>query len=122
VSAGIHATSEVIGELDAVQARIGQVLQEQVEMRRRSTPDAEPGAQASGLGPRASRRICAAGRGRLGALGAEKPDRLCVPSQKGLIPDFPHRHSAIVSRPGSISTPSWSTSRKSPRTISGPSR
>jgi putative methionine-R-sulfoxide reductase with GAF domain len=32
VSAGIHATSEVIGELDAVQARIGQVLEEQVEM------------------------------------------------------------------------------------------
>ena len=69
-----------------------------------------------------SRRICAAGRGRLGALGAENPDRLCVPSQKGLMPDFPHRHSAMVSRPGSISAPSWSTSRKSPRTISGPSR
>ena len=32
VSAGIHATSEVIGELDAVQARIGEVLEEQVEM------------------------------------------------------------------------------------------
>jgi putative methionine-R-sulfoxide reductase with GAF domain len=32
VSEGIHATSEVIGELDAVQARIGQVLEEQVEM------------------------------------------------------------------------------------------
>jgi GAF domain-containing protein len=32
VSAGIHTTSEVIGELDAVQARIGQVLEEQVEM------------------------------------------------------------------------------------------
>jgi len=32
VSAGIHATSEVIGELDAVQTRIGQVLEEQVEM------------------------------------------------------------------------------------------
>jgi len=32
VSAGIHATSEVIGQLDAVQARIGQVLEEQVEM------------------------------------------------------------------------------------------
>jgi GAF domain-containing protein len=32
VSAGILATSEVIGELDAVQARIGQVLEEQVEM------------------------------------------------------------------------------------------
>jgi GAF domain-containing protein len=34
VSAGIHATSEVIGELDAVQTRIGQVLEEQVEMAR----------------------------------------------------------------------------------------
>jgi hypothetical protein len=32
VSAGILATSEVIGELDAVQARIGQVLEEQVHM------------------------------------------------------------------------------------------
>ena len=70
----------------------------------------------------ASRRIRAAGRGRHGALGAEKPDRLWVPSQNGLMPDLPHRQSATVSRPGSISTPSWSTSRKSPRTISGPSR
>ena len=49
---------------------------------------------------RASRTICAAGRGRLGALGAEKPDRLCVPSQNGLMPDFPHRQSAIVSAAG----------------------
>ncbi|WP_116452410.1 methyl-accepting chemotaxis protein [Blastococcus litoris] len=32
VSEGIHATSEVIGELDAVQTRIGEVLEEQVEM------------------------------------------------------------------------------------------
>jgi methyl-accepting chemotaxis protein len=32
VSEGIHATSEVISELDVVQARIGQVLEEQVEM------------------------------------------------------------------------------------------
>jgi putative methionine-R-sulfoxide reductase with GAF domain len=32
VSAGIHATSEVIGELDAVQTRIGEVLVEQVQM------------------------------------------------------------------------------------------
>jgi len=32
VSAGIHATSEVIGELDAVQTRIGEVLEEQVQM------------------------------------------------------------------------------------------
>ncbi|HZB19943.1 MAG TPA: hypothetical protein VE463_08880 [Blastococcus sp.] len=32
MSAGIHATSEVIGELDAVQTLIGEVLEEQVEM------------------------------------------------------------------------------------------
>jgi predicted nucleic acid-binding Zn-ribbon protein len=32
VSAGIHTTSEIIGELDAVQARIGEVLDEQVGM------------------------------------------------------------------------------------------
>ncbi|NEK60420.1 GAF domain-containing protein [Geodermatophilus sabuli] len=32
VSAGIHATSEVIGQLDAVQARIGEVLEEQEQM------------------------------------------------------------------------------------------
>jgi hypothetical protein len=32
VSAGIHATSEVIGQLDAVQARIGEVLEEQERM------------------------------------------------------------------------------------------
>lgn len=32
VSAGIHTTSEIIGELDAVQARIGEVLEEQVSM------------------------------------------------------------------------------------------
>ncbi len=34
VTAGIHATSEVIGRLDAVQARIGDVLEEQVRMAR----------------------------------------------------------------------------------------
>jgi hypothetical protein len=34
VAAGIHATSEVIGRLDAVQARIGEVLEEQVQMAR----------------------------------------------------------------------------------------
>ena len=55
-------------------------------------PDRSPGRRSSP----AARRICAAGRGRLGALGAENPDRLCVPSQKGLMPDFPQRHSAIV--------------------------
>ncbi|MGY1624043.1 methyl-accepting chemotaxis protein [Geodermatophilus sp. SYSU D00965] len=32
VSAGIHATSEVIGQLDAVQARIGEALEEQERM------------------------------------------------------------------------------------------
>jgi hypothetical protein len=32
VSAGILATSEVIGQLNAVQTRIGAVLEEQVEM------------------------------------------------------------------------------------------
>jgi hypothetical protein len=32
VSAGIHTTGEIIGELDAVQARIGEVLEEQVTM------------------------------------------------------------------------------------------
>ncbi|MBB3082209.1 methyl-accepting chemotaxis protein [Geodermatophilus sabuli] len=32
VSAGIHATSEVIGQLDAVQARIGEVLEQQERM------------------------------------------------------------------------------------------
>ena len=46
--------------------------------------------------PARRRRSCAAGRGRLGALGAENPDRLWVPSQNGLMPDFPHRHSAMV--------------------------
>jgi methyl-accepting chemotaxis protein len=34
VTAGIHATSEVIGRLDAVQARIDDVLEEQVRMAR----------------------------------------------------------------------------------------
>jgi hypothetical protein len=32
VSTGIHTTSDIIGELDAVQARIGEVLEEQVSM------------------------------------------------------------------------------------------
>jgi hypothetical protein len=32
VSSGIRATSEVIGQLDAVQARIGQALEEQERM------------------------------------------------------------------------------------------
>ena len=47
--------------------------------------------------------------------------RLCEPSQNGLIADRPHRHRATVCRPGSISVPSTSSSRTSPRTISGPS-
>ncbi|TFV45138.1 methyl-accepting chemotaxis protein [Blastococcus sp. TF02A_35] len=34
VSDGIHATSEVIGQLDVVQARIGEILEEQVRMAR----------------------------------------------------------------------------------------
>ena len=40
VTAGIHATSEVIGRLDAVQARINDVLEEQVRMAR--SIDARP--------------------------------------------------------------------------------
>ena len=32
VAEGIHATSEIIGELDTVQARIGEVLEEQARM------------------------------------------------------------------------------------------
>jgi hypothetical protein len=32
VSAGIHATSEVIRQLDAVQSRMGEVLEQQVQM------------------------------------------------------------------------------------------
>ena len=34
VASGIHATSEVIGRLDAVQAQIGEIREEQVEMAR----------------------------------------------------------------------------------------
>jgi hypothetical protein len=32
VAEGIHATSGIIGELDAVRARIGEVLEEQARM------------------------------------------------------------------------------------------
>lgn len=32
MATGIHTTSEIVGELDAVQARIGEVLEEQVQM------------------------------------------------------------------------------------------
>jgi dsDNA-specific endonuclease/ATPase MutS2 len=35
VSAGIHTTSEIVGELDAVQARINEALEEQVTMATR---------------------------------------------------------------------------------------
>jgi hypothetical protein len=40
------------------------------------------------------------------ALGALKPDSLCVPSQNGRSLDLPHRQSAIVDRATSISRPS----------------
>src|SRR3954465_8120926 len=36
--------------------------------------------------------------------------------------DLPHRHNATVSRPVSITLPSWSCMRNGPRTNSGPSR
>jgi hypothetical protein len=35
VSAGIHTTSDIVGELDAVQARIDEALEEQVTMATR---------------------------------------------------------------------------------------
>lgn len=57
--------------------------------------------------------------------GAGAPARnlttLCVPSQNGLIADLPQRHSATVSRRGSMVSPSGVNSAKSPRTSSGPS-
>jgi hypothetical protein len=37
-------------------------------------------------------------------------------------PERPQRQSATTSRPGSISVPSWSSSRNGPRTTRGPSR
>ena len=40
------------------------------------------------------------------ALGALKPDSLCVPSQNGRSFDLPQRHSATVDRETSISRPS----------------
>ena len=64
---------------------------------------------------RAARRSCAAGRGRLGALGAEKPERLCGAVAEGLDPRTSRTGTARwCRRPGSISAPSWSSSRKSP--------
>ena len=45
-----------------------------------------------------------------------------MPSQNGRRRDLPQRQSATVSRPASISLPSWSRSRNGPRTSSGPSR
>jgi hypothetical protein len=51
--------------------------------------------------------VAASGRERFSAaLGALKPDSLCVPSQNGRSLDFPHRQSAIVDRATSISRPS----------------
>ncbi|MBB5631444.1 hypothetical protein BJ981_007230 [Sphaerisporangium krabiense] len=41
-----------------------------------------------------------------GSLGARKPTTLCEPSQNGLVADRPHRHSATVARPGSMTRPS----------------
>ena len=72
-------------------------------------------------------RLCAdatAARPCSAPLGARKRITLCVPSQNGRSRDLPQRHSAtVVSRPPtSISSPSWSTSLKAPRTSSGPSR
>ena len=91
--------------------------------RRRPAPRRPMPTGGSGLFAAVRAQDLGAGRGRLGALGAENPDRLCVPSQKGLMPDFPHRHSAMVvaARDRSRRRPGR-RSRKSPRTISGPSR
>ena len=47
--------------------------------------------------------------------GARNPISLWVPSQKGFRRDDPQRHSATVLRRGSISPPSGSVKRKSPR-------
>jgi heme oxygenase-like protein len=56
---------------------------------------------------RCSLRYPAARRDRSSAaLGAEKPDSLCVPSQNGRSLDFPQRQSATVERATSISRPS----------------
>ncbi|MFF5247157.1 glycosyltransferase [Streptosporangium sp. NPDC000095] len=41
-----------------------------------------------------------------GSLAARKPARLCEPSQNGLEADRPQRHSATVTRPGSMTAPS----------------
>lgn len=50
---------------------------------------------------------------------AEAAD-LVVPSQNGLSAESPHRHSATVFRPGSMSSPSGERSSKGPRTSNGP--
>ena len=66
VSAGIHATSEVIGELDAVQTRIGEVLEEQVEMAQgvRAAADARLSRPRRRSRAADRPRPAAAGRGR----------------------------------------------------------
>jgi len=64
VSSGIHATSEVIGELDAVQARIGDILEEQIRMARafEATSGSSASRGAAGLRPpRAAGRPAAGG-------------------------------------------------------------
>ena len=75
-----------------------------------------------GRHPLAARAYEAGSRPTSAPLGALKRTSLCVPSQNGRSRDFPHRHSATVSRPGSIGSPSWSRIWKSPRTSRGPSR
>lgn len=56
-----------------------------------------------------------------GSLAARKPTFLCEPSQNGLADERPHRHSATVVRPGSMTTPSWVIRVNPPRINSGPS-
>jgi hypothetical protein len=50
------------------------------------------------------RRLCQ--QGGSGSLGARKPAARCEPSQKGLTDDRPHRQSATVLLPGSMTRPS----------------
>jgi hypothetical protein len=62
---------------------------------------------AAWVDDRCSLRYPIEGRERSSAaLGALKPDSLCVPSQNGRSLDLPHRQSAIVDRATSISRPS----------------
>lgn len=55
------------------------------------------------------------------AVGVRYPIALWVPSQNGLIADFPQRHSATVVRSVSSGVPSGWRSSKSPRNSNGPS-